>query len=51
MIGTWLTETLRLRYPIIQAGMGPFETADLAITVWKASVRGGGERELKEVRR
>lgn len=46
MIRTWLTVTLGLRYPVIQAGMGPFDTADLAIAVSNAGALGVVSRTL-----
>jgi NAD(P)H-dependent flavin oxidoreductase YrpB (nitropropane dioxygenase family) len=46
VIRTWLTETLGLQYPIIQAGMGLFDTADLAIDVSSAGALGVASRTL-----
>lgn len=46
MIRTRLTVTLGLRYPVIQAGMGPFDTADLAIAVSNAGALGVVSRTL-----
>ena len=40
MLKTWLTERLEIKHPVIQGGMGPYSTNQLAAAVANAGALG-----------